>query len=101
MSTEHVAFLILDAEEDIEVLDTTAGWQAEDEWVPVTVPAGKYKAIRALNPASPDGLWIFVEGTRIGQRQDQLIEDEKNGIKVRLLEARPASEQSVEKGHHG
>ena len=95
MSTT-ISFLILDAEEDIEVLDTTPGWKAPQEWVPVTVPAGKYKAMRALNPERPDGIWIFVEGTRIGQRQDWLIEAEKSGIKVRLLEATPASSNSPE-----
>jgi hypothetical protein len=95
MNEPDLSLLILDAKDDVEFLDTTPGWNAEDDWVPFTVPAGMYKAQRALNPFNPDGMWIFVQGTRIGQREDWLINAETNGIKVSLLEARPAVAESV------
>lgn len=92
MSVEIPTVLILEAEEDIEVLDTTPGWNSQEEWVPFTVPTGRYQAERAINPFSPDGTWFFIKGTKFGQRESWLNKVEKAGIKVKLFEVKPLEE---------
>lgn len=86
------SFLYLDLEEDVEMLDTTPGWTKEGDWVPYVVPAGKYRAERAANPHYSDSLWVFIQGSKIGQREGWLKNASKDGIKAKLMIASPLPE---------